>query len=362
MTFMPTNMSSRLLQAFDMVSRMVALLLAAEIQSAAGATAFPQLNTHEAKIEALRSKAAFNFQDPVETLTAILNQLPTRANVYPTENYYYFDFFQNGAAYYGNLRFDVHDRDHGKVHLSISRKGAVSNTQTVVLQYTFDGREDVQLTREDFLTYRLTSKSTSVQFKLNALRPEIAGVVNVDEQYIGPVFDDSGVAFHLVYNAVLKIFLYVLDERSPNADNLELSEVADGVHIGGRTGFAYYNDTRLRRNILIGVLRANALANNNFDGPFDQLPDNYIIGNELRDAIAEADPKFGGEIDLFGQSQVNGLRYVIAPYRHYINQSELSVVSQCIAWATLHPDKYYGCFAFRKNDTEGETDLPIAYR
>lgn len=45
----------------------------------------------------------------------VLNSLPDRVKVYPTENYYYFRFIHAGTPYAGNLRFDRRDRDQGKV-------------------------------------------------------------------------------------------------------------------------------------------------------------------------------------------------------------------------------------------------------
>ena len=57
--------------------------------------------------------------------------------------------------------------------------------------------------------------------------------------------------------------------------------------------------------------------NNYFDGPFDQLPDNFIEGETLRNAILEIDPKLKGKIDRFGGSPDGEIRYMIAPYKLY---------------------------------------------
>ena len=51
-------------------------------------------------------------------LAWVLESLPDRVKVYPTENYYYFHFFHQGVRYAGNLRLDMMDRDKGKLHFA----------------------------------------------------------------------------------------------------------------------------------------------------------------------------------------------------------------------------------------------------
>ena len=58
-------------------------------------------------------------------------------------------------------------------------------------------------------------------------------------------------------------------------------------------------------------------ANNYFDGPFDQLPDNFIEGEALRDAILAVRPQLKGEIDRFGASPDGSIRFNIGPYLPY---------------------------------------------
>ena len=86
---------------------------------------------------------------------------------------------------------------------------------------------------------------------------------------------------------------------------------ATGILVGKRTGFAYYRDHRLERKILIGVFEQNVRLNNYFDGPFDQLPDNFIEGDTLRQAIIDSDPGLKGKIDRLGHLQTE------IPLRHY---------------------------------------------
>src|SRR5207253_6833773 len=98
----------------------------------------------------------------------------------------------------------------------------------------------------------------------------------------------------------LKLFHYILDETVEMADQFARAAATDRILIGKRTGFAYYREHRLDRKILIGVFDGNSQVNNYFDGPFDQLPDNFIEGEALREAILAAEPKLAGEIARYG--------------------------------------------------------------
>ena len=96
--------------------------------------------------------------------------------------------------------------------------------------------------------------------------------------------------FFLMFNPKLKVFHYILDETVKIPDQFRQSNLTNRILIGVRTGFAYYLDLRMNRKILIGVFEANSRVNNSFDGPFDQLPDNFVKDDELRDAILAVEP------------------------------------------------------------------------
>jgi hypothetical protein len=170
------------------------------------------------------------------------------------------------------------------------------------------------------------------------------GIIGPDERLIGPVFDESAVRFFLVYNSKAKVFHYILDETVPVPDELEPSRRSDRVLVGKRTGFAYYRDHRLDRKILIGVFEQNVLLNNYFDGPFDQLPDNFIEGEALRQAIVESDPTVKGKIDRLGYFQKGEARYAISPYMQYRSENDLLQVHRCATDRRVPAAAYYRCF------------------
>lgn len=113
--------------------------------------------------------------------------------------------------------------------------------------------------------------------------------------------------------------------------------------IGKRTGFAFYRDHKRDRKILIGVYEPNAMLNNYYDGPFDQLPDNFIEGEELHDAIVASDPNAKGKIGRLGHYPDHESRYSIQPYMLYRKTHELLSFERC-AQARVKSGAYYRCF------------------
>ena len=66
-------------------------------------------------------------------------------------------------------------------------------------------------------------------FELNDLRgvkPPPSWVL-ADERYIGPIFDESGIRFFLIYNSARKLFHYILDETVAVDDLLEAVRLAE---------------------------------------------------------------------------------------------------------------------------------------
>jgi hypothetical protein len=200
--------------------------------------------------------------------------------------------------------------------------------------------------RLDDLVYRVSSDSKSVIFELNDLSKAMLPphLLAPDERYLGPIFDESAVRFFLVYNSRLKLFHYLLGETQPLRERLFPMNETDRILIGHRTGFAFYRDHRRERKILIGVFDTNVRTNHYYDGPFDQLPENFVLGDSLRNAITDAAPHLGGKVDRFGAFHGSTNRYLIGPYLHYSRADELLVVHACAEKRKLSAAWYYACF------------------
>src|SRR5215471_12159070 len=320
--------------------------LAAMIGAAAGQDIRPpKLHTNEAYVEEVTQATTLAADDPMAVFAFVLNSLPDRVKVYPTENYYYFTFIHGGAPYAGNIRIELGDDDKVTVHFVYYQNLSEWRQDSPLTHVVLDASRGVEVEKVERLVYRLSYGGKSVVFALNDLsqvKPP-AGALSPDETFIGPIFDESAIRFFLVYNSKVKVFHYILDETVKVADEFLPTRRSDRIIIGKRTGFAFYRDRRRDRKILVGVYEGNYRLNTYFDGPFDQLPDNFIEGETLRQAIMEVSPGLKSEIDRFGSSPSGEVRYLIRPYATYRSESELYGVDEC-ARARVRAASYYECF------------------
>ena len=276
----------------------------------------PKLNTNQSYIEDLTRPTVLAIDDPMAVFAFVFNSLPDRVKVYPTENYYYFTFIHRGVPYNGNLRLDASDRDEGKLHFAYSEDMAEWRRETPLTYRLLDASQGVSVEKVERFLYRVAYAGRSVLFALNDLslvKPP-ADALGADEIFVGPIADESGIRFFLIFNTRLKVFLYLLDEMADVPDAFESMPRTDRILVGKRTGYAFYRDRRLPRKILIGAALINSRLNNYFDGPFDQLPDNFIEGEAFRDMLLKAEPSLKGKIDRFGGSPDGAQRHMIAPY------------------------------------------------
>jgi hypothetical protein len=334
-------LSARLVRS-AMVGALAGILLVPRL--AAQSTGALRLETLEGVVEVLGQTRAMAIDRPPEVASFVFGALKHRVKVYPTENYYYFRFLHDGVTYTGNFRLDPRDRDSGNIHFSYTEELADWKADGPVRYVVLSADSGFQVERVDALTYRVTHRSKPVIFALNDLSaavppPELA---DDDEEYIGPIFDESALRFFLFYNRPAKAFLYVLDETVPPIERFDALKEAPRILIGRRTGFAFYGDHRRPRKILIGVFASNGRLNTYLDGPFDQLPENFIKGDTLRRAIVDGDPTVAGKIGPLGHYD-SGARYAIHPYMHYEKLTDLRPVERCASARARRPS-YYRCF------------------
>ena len=296
-------------------------------------SSLPTLYTNQRFVEDATRQTNLDIGDVKSVLSFVLSQLPARVKVFPTENYYYFYFYQDGIRYAGNFRFDVEERDKGLVEFIYFKDTTDWIEDEVDHHATLGKNDDVLVKKLGDLEYEVSFAGTSVVFELNDLS-EVnppADALGEEEVFLGPVADESGMRFFLVFDERLKIFHYVLDETVAVADELVAAKGLDHVLIGRRTGFAFFQDIGLVRKLLVGVYAANVDVNNYLDGPFDQLPDNFLKGDELREAILAAYPDTKGPIDRLGISPGGEFRKSISPYLEYESVEDLARAEKCAA-------------------------------
>jgi hypothetical protein len=322
-------------------------LAAGSILESGAAGSLPGLRTNQKFIEEIARAPAFDIQDQKAVFQFIFHSLPNEVRVYPTENYYYFTFYHGGVKYAGNLRLAAVDRDQGVLHFAYFADANMSSQEGEMYYKQLTSGDGVTVEKAGPLEYMVAFGGKQIAFRLNDLS-DVApreGLLRDTETYIGPVFDESGVQFFLVYNTQFKIFHYILNETWGQPDQFIESEVAERIVIGKRTGFAFYMDHHIDRKILIAVHAANVTVNNYYDGPFDQLPDNFIEGDTLKNAIEESDPSMTGQIDRYGYLKSGEGRYLIGPYLQYSEPGELVMFDTCANSPDFRTEQYPRCFA-----------------
>jgi hypothetical protein len=236
-------------------------LVTTDLIATAGATEsrLPRIHTNQQFLEDIALNNTVKL-DAISVFGMVLNSLPDRVTVYPTENYYYFKFNYAGRQYSGNIRLENERRDKGQVHFAFAPEYSEWKTEEPAVFKVLTRADGVTIEKINELSYRVSHGSKTVVFDLNDLRhvKPPAGAMSSDERFIGPIFDESGVRFLLVYNQKLKAFHYLLDETITPNETLTPSPSADRILIGKRTGFAFYRDHKLDRKILIGVYEGNS--------------------------------------------------------------------------------------------------------
>lgn len=298
-------------------------------------------------IDRLNGAPAFDIDDPAAAFRHIFAALPDEVTVYPTENYYYFTFVWSGIEFAGNMRLDVSDRDDGVLHFAYFSKNKPWAVEILTKYQPLTEKDNVKVEKVADLEYTVTFEGKTVRFHLNDLSdvepPE--GIVADGDIYLGPTYDESGLPFFLLFNEDRKDFLFVLDETGLLNDILlPYHDDHPALSVGTRSGFAFYQDRFAERKILVGVNGGNVNLNNYFDGPFDQLPDNFIPGEELRQAITAKYPELEGQIDRLGAFRTQDGRFLVNPYINYDYVGELDRFLRC-GDAALDADKFYVCLA-----------------
>lgn len=304
-----------------------------------------EIKTNEAYVNDVLAPPAFDIEAIDEVFDHIFSTLGDEVTVYPTENYYYFKFMHEGVAYAGNFRLDIADRDQGIIHFAYFSENNPFTEQALSEHRAYNAEFGVTVEKKDELAYAVTRNGRTVMFQLNDLRgvAPAESQIGEGEVYLGPVFDESGVQMFLLWNPDLKMFLYILDETVASEQHF-LSSASSQIKIGYRSSFAYYADRYLDRWILVGVRAAETMLNTYFDGPFDQLPDNFLQGNALGEALVALSPEVEGQIDRLGNSSDLMGRMLVDPYILYEEEEDLTLFDQCAA-AAVDTETYYPCFA-----------------
>lgn len=302
--------------------------------------------TNEHFIENLYTEV--NIKDPKSVFNYIYKQLDDEVTIFPSENIYYLKFTVLGKIYYGTITMYVADREKGILGFAfVNREEHKSRQKHFPMKggfYDFGSKDGLVMTKQDDFTYTVTYMEKTVVFHLfnDGVKPPEKAKLRSDEVFVGPTFDESGLRFFLVFNKTISKLYWVLNEDGFVPETFY--KFSDNVVIGDRTEFAFYNDKENNRKIMIGVEGENVMQNNWYDGPFDQLPDNYVKTGQLavQEYLEKHYPYYKGEIDKYGNFlQKKGARIAVAPYMVYFSQSDLHFVDS-LKNLSLETPAFYG--------------------
>lgn len=291
-----------------------------------------EVSLNEKSIQLLGQHLNVDLNNPRAVFLEILKQLPKTVKVFPTENYYYFHFFHDSQRYAGNIRLSQPNIRAGEVMFNYFLATTSWHFDKVDHFVIFGEKDGVKIASNSALNYTISVDDVAVRFELNDLSkvqpPE--GLLTAQEVYLGPVFDESGMEFYLVYNKHRRHFAFFLNETSATRDKYIPLSKTSPFEQGLRTGFVFWHNKAQNRRLLVAVFDQNVEVNNNLDGPFDQLPDNFIKGEELRDAILHARPDLKGKIDRYGNFPDEEQRFLISPYLAYSVPNDMARLERCV--------------------------------
>lgn len=290
-----------------------------------------------------------DMRDSMAVFRYVFSNLADEVDVLPTENYYYFRFPANGKEVWGALSLFAEDRDQGNLGFGYSEKVNKNREQYMEVRGgggEFNAAQGVRVHKIDDFNYEVSFEGKTVTFHLNqiGLEPPPRNKMAEGEVFVGPCQDESGLKFFLLYNQLHPKLYWMLNEEEEL--NETFTNELGSVVIGDRTEFAFFNDTARNRKILVGVEGRNVLQNNWYDGPFDQLPENYVKTGQidLRKYIEPAYPQVRGRISPYARylDGDGGSRIAVAPYTVYFQREDLRFVDDCLRMG-LSAAEFFAC-------------------
>ena len=262
------------------------------------------------------ARTAPDLHDSRAMFAHVFAWIPESAYAYPTERFYYFKLDVGEREVMGNLR--LADLDKGTLSFAYF---TLPDKETWIR--TFTAKDGLEIEKRSSSEYQLTFEGKSVTFEIQ--RTDVRGPAALAtlpaEEFVGQLFDESGMRFFVLYNHATNSFYEVLNDEEGVADRL-LPVGDTSFVIGERTGFVFYVDAQYRRTLLVGVDLENVKRNNYLDGPGDQVP----IALDLREKLHVAYPNtlLGDGVDEHGVyvNKTEWSRIAVSPYIRYASLTE----------------------------------------
>jgi len=278
------------------------------------------------------TSAPLNLVDPETVFRRVFQGLPAEVTVFPSENYYYFILNEGGRQVWGNIRLPAGQRELGILSFGYFEfiEFPTPTTEKFTGSKFFDATDGVLVREVDPTTYAVTFEGKSVTFHLHELdqTPPASLALGPDEIFIQRTFDESGYEFYLIFNEAANHFLWLLNDERPFPDVFD--PASNDLLIGRRSVSAFWRDrANADRLVLAGVRQLNIRRNDYYDGPFDQLADNYATETQIAKYMQLAYPALEGRIDEYGYytDLERPLRVALSTYYTYASLSEILAFS-----------------------------------
>lgn len=274
--------------------------------------------------------AALDLEDADAVFWHVFSKLPDEVTIYPSENYFYWVLHISGREVYGNIRLPAGRRENGVLSFGYAEfvefPGPMGAPSYASRSKYFTDADGLLLKELDKFTWQVTFRRKAVTFHLHKLSTEPPKKFNLrtNEVFIERTFDESGMQFFLLFNTDRNYFFWVLNEEEVVPDNFV--PLDKETLLGRRTGFAFWLDgEKPARKVLASVRKISVTRNDYYDGPFDQLADNYVEVNKISQWIERAIPSIKGRIDKYGYytDQERPSRVALSCYGTYYTQAEV---------------------------------------
>lgn len=258
----------------------------------------------------------------------VFARLPAEVTIYPSENYYYFVLYVQGRQIWGNIRLPAGRRERGVLSFGYSEFNEFPSSPGEYLSRSkyFTDADGLLIKARDPLTFEVRYSGRMVVFHLHRLiqEPPRRFALRTNEISIERTFDESGMQFFLLFNTERNYFFWVLNEEEPVPEHFDTLEKE--IVVGRRTGFAFWVDTdNGSRKVLATIRKISVLRNDYYDGPFDQLADNYVDQTRISHYMELAIPTIKGRIDKYGYytDMERPSRVALSCYGNYYTQAEV---------------------------------------
>ncbi len=291
-----------------------------------------------------------NLFDSWEVLNFIFANLPERVVVYPTENYFYFRFTANGYNVKGSFSLFAKDRDQGNFGMGYivydENPGIELGGSRIGSGAEYTDANGVFVRKISDFEYAITVGEKTVTFILNdvGVVPPKSFSLLPEEKYIATAFDESGLKFFLLYNSLTNSVYWVLDEDGFVPEKFHQYLPEKKLVRGDRTDLVFFFDKENNRKLLVGAKGENVLANNWYDGPFDQMPDNYVKTGKINYSDVVRAYYADGRVDEYlGYVDSPGTRIAVAPYTVYFDANYFVFAGDCQTAFASNMGSLYSC-------------------